>query len=502
MSTRTCPQCGAAAAVSARQCPACGTILTAAVKSTREPQLPTAMDLPPVPPANLDVGETLSNQWRLDAKVGEGGMGRVFKATELKLGRKVAVKALLNDHLDDDTVKRFEREAQVMARLDHPAVVTLYGVGRHRNIPFLVMKFLEGKSLWGVLDEHGETMPLAVLVPLVRQLLTALGYIHGKGLLHRDLKPSNIFVSPQGKVTLLDLGLARGHSSSLTRTGVIWGTPDFMAPEQIVGERQLDGRADLYALGVVIYRMLAGQPPFPGEDEQELMRAHLTKVRPDVSRVNPAVSTAVSLFVQKAMAIRPEDRFRNAEEMLQALERAVGPGREAHTSAQSPDLPTVVQPLEAPPLGPRPSARPGARRTLDPAATEMPSGPLGGVSDQRTEPERFRAPPDADGTVVVGTSRVPARTVLDGPAAPFDPASGPTEAEGQSAREARTEPSGPFTVTPSEPRGEPSGPSATTLEGTASSPGARVAAWQQPAVLAVGALLILALGVLIGALLR
>ena len=293
-------------------------------------------------PTDLDTGEVLNGAWRLEEKIGEGGMGRVFRATDLKLARKAAVKALSVNNLDEETVKRFEREAQVMGKLDHPGVVTLYGVGRTRGVPWLAMKHLEGRSLWGVLDENDGKLSPSTLLPIARQLLVALGYIHGRGLLHRDLKPSNIHVGFQGKTTLLDLGLARGHKSTLTRTGVVWGTPDYMAPEQIVGERQLDGRADLYSVSVVFYRMLSGTSPFPEEDEHELLRAHLMNPRPDISRVVPGCSPLLGAALQKGLAIRPEDRFQTAEDMRVAIERAmVAPLREAPTAVRpsSPAMP-------------------------------------------------------------------------------------------------------------------------------------------------------------------
>lgn len=311
---------------------------------------------------DLDTGEVLNGAWRLEEQIGQGGMGRVFRATDLKLARKAAIKALSINNLDDETVKRFEREAQVMGKLDHPGVVTLYGVGRTRGIPWLAMKHLEGKSLWGVLDEHGGLLTPAVLLPIARQLLQALGYIHQRGLLHRDLKPSNIHVSHQGKATLLDLGLARGHKSTLTRTGVIWGTPDYMAPEQIVGERQLDGRADLYSLSVVLYRMMSGASPFPIEDEHELMRAHLMEPRPDLSREVPGCSPLLGLALQKGLAIRPEDRFQTADEMAAALEKAMlAPPREAVTTARPrpsvPAHPLDITPKGQPALDDGPSGR-------------------------------------------------------------------------------------------------------------------------------------------------
>jgi serine/threonine protein kinase len=271
-------------------------------------------------PTDLAVGDVLNNNFRLEEKLGEGGMGRVFRATDLKLDRKVAVKGLFVSNLDTETVRRFDRETQVMGQLDHPGIVTLYSFGRTRNIPWLAMQLLEGHDLWGELGVHGGRIAPSALLPIVRQILQALGYLHGRNVVHRDLKPSNIHISPKGKVTLCDFGLARGHKSTLTKTGIAWGTPDYMAPEKIVAERELDGRADLYALTVVLYRMIAGAPVFPDGPDHDLLRAHLTAPRPDLSRRVPGMSPLLGAALQKGLAIHAEDRFQTAAEMLASLE--------------------------------------------------------------------------------------------------------------------------------------------------------------------------------------
>jgi eukaryotic-like serine/threonine-protein kinase len=270
------------------------------------------------------MGTVLCDTWKLVREIGVGGIGRVYEATDIKLSRKVAVKTLLTD--DPETVKRFEREAQVMARVSHPNVITLYGFRRHEGVPFLVMRFLEGRSLSELrAEQESGKVPLATLRPVVQQLLSALGHMHQRGLVHRDIKPSNIFISPQGKVTLLDLGLARGNATTLTKTGVVWGTPSYMAPEQILAERTLDGRADLYGVATVLYRMLTGEFPFPNEELQVLLRAHVENDRPDASEIAPEVPKALSRVLQKAMAIHPDDRYATAAEFLAAFERAAKP---------------------------------------------------------------------------------------------------------------------------------------------------------------------------------
>jgi serine/threonine protein kinase len=348
-----CHGCGTPLEIGATECPTCkrpvDDITTGPINPVgAEDPVPSAVTEAPGSPAlgettgevpkppDLSLGDTLMGQWQLESKLGEGAMGKVYLATELKLGRKVAVKALSPANLNDETVKRFEREAQTMAKLDHPNVVTLYAVGRHNDIPFLVMRYLEGGSLWDLLDAHNGRLTPEQLFPLLKQLCSALGYIHGKGLTHRDLKPSNIYVSAAGKVTVLDLGLGRGHATSLSRAGVIFGTPEFMAPEQIVGEKPLDGRADLYTLGVVLYRMMANETAFPDPDVQSQLRAHLSRPRPDLTKVWGGASPALAHMLQKAMAIKPEERFQTADELLTAFERAMS-GRD------------VAQPLASPP---------------------------------------------------------------------------------------------------------------------------------------------------------
>jgi eukaryotic-like serine/threonine-protein kinase len=272
--------------------------------------------------ADFQPGAVLNDTWRLERVLGEGGIGRVFEATDLKLGRKVAVKTLLTEHLTEETVKRFEREAQVMAQVDHPNIVSLYGFRRHQGTPYLVMRYLDGRSLATLRKETGGRVSLAAILPLASQLLEALGHLHQKGLVHRDIKPSNIFVSPAGKVTLLDLGLTRGTQTSLTRTGMVWGTPSFMAPEQILAERTLDGRVDLYAVAGVLYRLLTGKLPFPTQGDESVLQAHLTRPRPDACALAPELPVAVGQVLMRAMAIAPEQRYQTAAEMAAALTAA------------------------------------------------------------------------------------------------------------------------------------------------------------------------------------
>lgn len=356
-------------------------------------------------PTDLDVGEVLNNTYRLDQLIGAGGIGRVFSATDLKLERKVAVKALLASSLDVETARRFDRETQVMGQLDHPGVVPVYSFGRTRGVPWFAMRLLDGSDLWGALTAAGGRMTPTQLLPLARQVLAALQYLHGRGLVHRALMPGNIHVGKNGKVTLCDFGLARGHASPLARTGVVVGTPEYVAPEQILGERELDGRADLYSFAVVLFRMLGGQALFAERDDQELLRAHLTRPRPDICRLVPGLAAMVGAVMQKALAIHPEDRFQTATEMLQALEMVFA-------------LPVTVSPVRsiiAPAVPVKRAERPALQED-----DEEPS------SDDATRPEGFKAfeplsdassaeTPAAGFSEVTSPSGVPTQTAGDAP---------------------------------------------------------------------------------------
>jgi eukaryotic-like serine/threonine-protein kinase len=232
---RSCLACGAALPVEAVVCPACG---------ARAPS--------PVP--MKDSPEVLDGHWRLERKLGKGGMGTVYLAHDLELERQVAIKMLAPQYCDDPgLVQRFEREARMMAKLDHPNLVPVYSVGRTPKGPYIVMKLLDGVTLAEALKSRGRMSVHEVLL-VTRQVAAGLQFIHDRQVVHRDVKPANIFVGPDGHVTLLDLGVARDSTSDLTRTGVLLGTPRYMSPEQIHGQ-PADHRSDLYALATVVYEM-------------------------------------------------------------------------------------------------------------------------------------------------------------------------------------------------------------------------------------------------------
>jgi serine/threonine-protein kinase len=268
-------------------------------------------------------GEVLDGHWRLERKLGRGGMGIVYLAHDLELDRPVAIKMLAPQYCDDPgLVQRFEREARMMAKLDHPNLVPVFSVGRTAQGPYIVMKLLEGMTLGEMLKARGRlSLPEALMA--TRQLAAGLQFIHDRQVVHRDVKPANIFVGPDGHVTLLDLGVARDSTSDLTRTGVLLGTPRYMSPEQIHGE-PADHRSDLYALATVVFEMVTGQPVFEANSDFSLMRAHIEKPPPDPSKF-VEVSPELTAALLKALSKDPAARFQSARELADALEMASGP---------------------------------------------------------------------------------------------------------------------------------------------------------------------------------
>ena len=263
--------------------------------------------------------------YRIDRELGGGGMSRVFLAEELALERRVVLKVLPPEVAPSLSPERFEREIRVAARLQHPHVVPLLAAGRTDDALYYTMPLVEGESLRSRLDKQRE-LPVAEAARLFREIADALAYAHREGLVHRDIKPDNIMLSHRHAM-VTDFGVARalseaGGETRLTGTGLAIGTPAYMAPEQAAGE-DVDHRADLYALGVVAYEMLAGQPPFRASTYQGLVAAVLTQAPAPLSQVRPSVPRELAAIVHRCIEKRPADRYQDAAELTAALDRVV-----------------------------------------------------------------------------------------------------------------------------------------------------------------------------------
>ncbi len=275
-----------------------------------------------LPSAELGPGSVVEGKWQFGEKLGRGGMGTVYVARDLELGREVAIKVLAPALCDDaELVQRFEREARMMARLEHPNLVPVYSVGRAGRVPFIVMKRLVGSTLAELLLARGR-FPLGDALDVTRRVCAGLQYLHENGVVHRDIKPGNIFIGPDGHVTLLDLGVARDASTHVTRSGVTLGTPRYMAPEQIQGGA-VDARADLYALTAVLFELITGRPVFSGATDYEVMQAHVSEAPPDLLGTG-AVPPELAVAVLKGLAKNPADRFHSALAMAETLGRVPG----------------------------------------------------------------------------------------------------------------------------------------------------------------------------------
>jgi tRNA A-37 threonylcarbamoyl transferase component Bud32/tetratricopeptide (TPR) repeat protein len=286
---------------------------------------------PTLPPRAERGGELVGQRFgsfRAIRELGRGGMGTVLLAEHVLIPKRVAVK-VLHGHLaeEPELVARLLAEARAMSLVQHENVVTVYDLDTRDGRPYVVMEYLEGQSLAAF--ARGPIEP-ALAVDLLTQVCDALGAAHARGIIHRDLKPANVFLvpGPQGRqrVKLLDFGiakrLARAEGETPTRTGVLLGTPEFMAPEQCSGE-DVDARTDLYAVGVLGYLLLTGRVPFSNESTAAVLVAHLTQKPCPPHEVRPGVPPALSAVLMRALAKRPEERFASAAELRAALESAL-----------------------------------------------------------------------------------------------------------------------------------------------------------------------------------
>lgn len=260
------------------------------------------------------IGTTLLNRYRLDAELGQGGMGILYRATDTLLERAVAIKLLKDAGLGSQGRARLLREAQASARLDHPNIVSIYDVGEADGQPFIVMQLIEGKSL-----EELRPTNLDEILPIIIQVCAALEHAHRHGIIHRDLKPENVLITTEGQAKLSDFGLARSVATRLSNEGAIIGTVFYISPEQALGQ-SLDGRTDLYALGVMLYELAAGRLPFTADDPISVITQHLYAPVVPPSTYNQRIPGTLDALILRLLNKRPVDRPESAADTARLLE--------------------------------------------------------------------------------------------------------------------------------------------------------------------------------------
>jgi serine/threonine protein kinase len=260
----------------------------------------------------------------LKSQLGQGGMATVYLAYHEQLDRDVALKVMHRNFLDDATfVARFTREAQIVAILEHPNIVPVYDFDEHDGLPFLVMKYIKGQTLKRKLIK--KPLTLEEILHVIGAVGSALGYAHEKGVLHRDIKPSNVVIDTDNVPYLADFGLARLASSgeSTMSADMLLGTPHYISPEQARGDKDLDGRTDIYSLGVVLYELLVGHVPYTGDTPYSIIHDHIYTPLPEPTKINPEIPLAVESVLYKALAKNREDRHATAKELVDDLRSAI-----------------------------------------------------------------------------------------------------------------------------------------------------------------------------------
>ncbi|GGJ15849.1 protein kinase domain-containing protein [Streptomyces brasiliensis] len=260
-------------------------------------------------------------RYRLTRRLGRGGMAEVFAAEDVRLGRTVAVKLLRSDLAEDPVSKaRFTREAQSVAGLNHHAIVAVYDSGEDyvggQSVPYIVMELVEGRTIRDLLINAEAPGPEQALI-IVSGVLEALAYSHQHGIVHRDIKPANVIITHNGAVKVMDFGIARalhGASTTMTQTGMVMGTPQYLSPEQALG-KAVDHRSDLYATGCLLYELLALRPPFTGETPLSVVYQHVQDIPTPPSETSDASPPELDGLVMRSLAKEPDDRFQTAEEM-------------------------------------------------------------------------------------------------------------------------------------------------------------------------------------------
>jgi len=374
----------------------------------------------PTPGTDPNIGAIFDGRYRIEQQIGVGGMGVVYRAVHTSLDRDVVVKLLSRDHLEDEAaVKRFEREARTLGRLDHANIVTVYDFGYQDDVSYIVMEHVDGEQLDQLVQRDGPLAP-ARFVPLASQILDAVGRAHREGLVHRDMKPSNVMVSQAADgtdtVKVLDFGLAKlvSGENDVTKQDSLIGSMPYLSPEQIRGD-EIDQRVDVYALGILMYYMLAGRKPFRGKNASILYDQVHSEPPPLQLHVSEpdAIPEGLYSLISQCLDKKPDERPQDAQEALETLERVAA----GHGSVTTPNgsMPGPTHPAAGPP-----ASQSDELETREPSSSEL----LGKTSDTsdhvevRRRSESRNVEPDPAGEPTenlggVGTSDSAIRTDPD-----------------------------------------------------------------------------------------
>ena len=346
-------------------------------------------------------------KYEIVGELGRGTMGEVYKARDPVLNRFVALKTLTARVAPgDETLQRFQREAQAAALLNHPNIVTVHDFGEEDGLLYMAMELLEGTDLRDAIDSE-LLKTLDEKLDVMDGILAALDYAHAKGVVHRDVKPANIHLGPGRQVKIMDFGLARVSTSEMTQEGIVLGTPNYMSPEQALGDK-VDGRSDLFSTGAVLYELLTGHKPFEADSTPSVLFQVVHRQAPPVRRWAPDVPTGIVAVVNRSLEKDREKRFASAGDMRAAIAVA----RQALAPAASPKAPPLPRPRparpEPPPLPPHaaPSLPPGA---LAPAAPPVPPRPRVPTPQPMPSPPALRT---SSPTLPPGSARPVRRSLL------------------------------------------------------------------------------------------
>jgi serine/threonine-protein kinase len=339
------------------------------------------------------VVEAIGHQYALEGEIGRGGMSVVYRARDVRLNRPVAIKVLPPELAHDMAIRaRFTREAQTAAQLAHSHIVPIYDVGEQHGIAYLVMAIVSGGNLAALLA-HEPQQPIAEARRILAEIADALDYAHLRGVIHRDIKPDNILLDRDtGRAQVTDFGIAWAMESAsrLTKTGIAVGTPTYMSPEQAVGERELDGRTDIYSLGVIAYQMLTGRVPFSAGNSMALLLKHVTERPPSIAELRPDTPRPLREAIDRALMKSPEDRWPTAASLRDAL--TSGAATAASWRSEPPERVRVTSP------SPERSRHDAPRGDGRAPALPVPPRPVGSAESGRS---RLAVAEDQAGAIVL-----------------------------------------------------------------------------------------------------